>query len=262
MKLDLYQIDAFTDKVFGGNPAAVCILPEWLPDDILQNIATENNLSETAFLVEDTEAYQLKWFTPKAEIDLCGHATLASGYLVLDILKLRQNKVVFDSHTAGELIVTKDNNWLMMDFPARPPEPIEAPANLKDIIKTDFVEVRASRDLFVVLESQKDVEQLEPDLNLLLDIEQLGLIVTAPASETSIDFVSRFFVPKLNIPEDPVTGSAHSNLIPYWAEKLGKKDLMAKQISQRGGTLKCAHNRNRVSIGGQAVLYLKGEITF
>lgn len=264
MKLSMYQFDAFTDKVFGGNPAAVCLLEEWLPDKTMQNIALENNLSETAFLVPKDNGYELRWFTPKAEVDLCGHATLASAALILNELKLKEEKVEFYSPHSGLLSVTKDGDWLVLNFPARMPKPTKVPQNLEKILGAKCFEVLESRDLFVVLEDEQTVRNLTPDFEAIKKLDCFSIIVTAKADATSdnVDFVSRFFIPKLNIPEDPVTGSAHSSLIPYWSEKLGKNKLLAKQVSKRGGTLLCENKGDRVNMAGQAICYLRGEIQF
>ncbi|MGD9580935.1 MAG: PhzF family phenazine biosynthesis protein [Vampirovibrionia bacterium] len=264
MKLNLYQIDAFADKVFNGNPAAVCLLEEWLPEATMQNIALENNLSETSFLVPKDDGYEIRWFTPKAEVDLCGHATLASAALILKELKLKDDLVNFYSPHSGLLSVSKDDDWLVMDFPARMPETTKIPPNLERVLGCQFIEVLESRDLFVVLENEKTVKNLKPDIESIKRLDCFSIIVTAKAdqSEENIDFVSRFFIPKLDIAEDPVTGSAHSSLIPYLAEKLGKKKMLAKQLSSRGGLLKCEYNGDRVKIAGKAICYLRGKINF
>ena len=262
MKIKMYQVDAFTDTVFKGNPAAVCLLDKFLPDDVMLNIALENNLAETAFIVPENDNYLIRWFTPGYEIDLCGHATLASAFVVFNFISPEKETVKFLSKFSGELTVNKSNNLLSMDFPSRPPKNIEEPAGLKEALSVDFKKIMASRDLFVIFDKEEDVLNLKPDFRNLDMQNYLGVIVTAPASKNreSTDFVSRFFAPHINIPEDPVTGSAHCTLIPYWAEILGKDKLIAEQLSKRGGKLFCEYKKDRVIISGNAVCYLKGEI--
>ena len=257
MKLKLYQIDAFTNRVFSGNPAAVCPLTEWLDDQTLLAIAAENNLSETAFFVPQEENFHLRWFTPKAEVDLCGHATLATAFVIFDILKLARQHVSFQTKS-GILTVTKENALFTMDFPSREPLPCPVPRDLLGSLKIKPVEVLKSRDFLVLFENEKIIRQLSPDMALLMNLDALGVIVTAPGEK--VDFVSRFFAPKVGVPEDPVTGSAHSTLIPYWAKKLRKTKLHAHQISKRGGELFCELRGDRVKISGKAVKYLEGEI--
>jgi predicted PhzF superfamily epimerase YddE/YHI9 len=252
MKLDIYQVDAFTKEVFKGNPAAVCPLTEWLPSETMHKIALENNLSETAFFVKNGDVYEIRWFTPTFEIDLCGHATLASAFVIFNVLNLETDEIKFHSHKSGALSVEKNGDVLTLDFPVRPVSPVDAPAGLK------------ARDYFLVYETEQEVLDLKPDFSALhkiaafLKIDAHGFIVTAPGD--SSDFVSRFFAPEVGVFEDPVTGSSHCNLIPYWAEKLGKTELFARQVSARGGELFCELAGDRVKIGGNAVLYLKGEI--
>ncbi|MGH9947100.1 MAG: PhzF family phenazine biosynthesis protein [Pyrinomonadaceae bacterium] len=258
MKLEIFQVDAFTSKPFGGNPAAVVPLDAWLPDEVMQNIALENNLSETAFFVKSDNAYDLRWFTPTFEIDLCGHATLASAYVIFDLLKLEETRIKFSSQKSGELGVEKNGDVLTLDFPSRPPVACEAPEGLFEAIGKTPREVLKSRDYFLVYESEQDILDLKPNFSKLAEIPTHAVIVTAKG-ETS-DFVSRFFAPEAGINEDPVTGSAHCNLIPYWAEKLGKTEMFARQVSARGGELFCELSGDRVKIGGNATLYLKGEI--
>ncbi len=257
MNLKLYQIDAFADQVFSGNPAAVCPLDEWLDDDTLLAIARENNLSETAFFVPDGENFHLRWFTPKAEVDLCGHATLATAFVIFDIMRLKKEKISFQTKS-GTLTVTKEGSLLSMDFPAREPLPCPVPDDLTRSLRIEPVEVLKSRDFLVLFENEETVRQLSPDMALLMNLDALGVIVTAPGEK--VDFVSRFFAPKVGVPEDPVTGSAHSTLIPYWAKKLGKTKLHARQISERGGELFCELRGERVKISGSAVKYLEGQI--
>jgi PhzF family phenazine biosynthesis protein len=260
MRLPLYQVDAFTGDLFGGNPAAVCPLERWLPDATLQAIAAENNLSETAFFVGDGDSYALRWFTPTVEVDLCGHATLASGFVVMSFLEPEREAVSFRTVKAGTLTVTRNENMLAMDFPARPAAPAAAPAGLLEALGGTPRAVLRARDYLVVYDSAGAIAALAPDLAALAKVDCWAAIVTAPG-EDGIDFVSRFFAPKQGVPEDPVTGSAHCTLVPYWAKRLGKVELEARQLSRRGGALRCALNGNRVSIGGRAVVYLEGQIS-
>lgn len=260
MKLTIYQIDAFTKEVFKGNPAAVCPLKEWLDAEVMQKIALENNLSETAFFVKKGDIYEIRWFTPTYEIDLCGHATLASAFVIFEILKAEENSVKFHSHKSGTLSVEKNGDVLILDFPSRHVSPVEAPAGLIEAIGKKPKEVFKARDYFLVYENEQDVLEISPNFSKLLEIDAHGFIVTAKGENS--DFVSRFFAPEVGVFEDPVTGSSHCNLIPFWAERLGKNELFAKQISQRGGELFCELRGDRVKIGGNAILYLKGEIYF
>jgi PhzF family phenazine biosynthesis protein len=257
MKIPMFQIDAFTDKVFGGNPAAVCVLGDWLEDRVMQAIAMENNLSETAFLIKRTDHYDLRWFTPAAEIDLAGHPTLAAAFTIFEILKPGSKEVRFETNS-GTLTVTKEGDLLAMNFPATPATPCEPPEALIKGLGVTPREVLLSRDHMVVLESEADVLAVQPDFNLLTQLDSMGVMVTAPGDNS--DFVSRFFAPKMGIQEDPVTGSAHCTLIPYWAQRLGKSDLTAIQVSQRRGLLSCRDMGERVQIAGQAVLFFSGYI--
>jgi len=255
----LYQIDAFTDRLFGGNPAAVVPLQAWLDDETLQAIAAENNLAETAFYVPRGQDYHLRWFTPTVEVDLCGHATLAAAYVLYQIENAAISQLTFHTRS-GALTVMRDQEWLSLDFPARPPEPrAEDVERLTDALGASPRWVGKARDYFAVFDSEAEVRKLQPDLAKVAALDCLGLIVTAPGQDREVDFVSRFFAPQAGVPEDPVTGSAHCTLIPYWATQLGKATLLARQVSRRGGTLRCAYQRSRVIISGQAVLYLKGE---
>ncbi len=258
MKLDIYQVDAFTKKIFGGNPAAICPLEDWIDQELMQKIALENNLSETAFFVKRGDAYEIRWFTPTFEIDLCGHATLASAFVIFEILKLETETVKFHSHKSGELSVEKNGDLFVLDFPSRPVAKAEIPEGLIEALGKEPKEVLKARDYFLVYESEQEVLDIQPNFSKLLEIEAHGFIVTAKGENS--DFVSRFFAPEVGVFEDPVTGSAHCNLIPFWAERLGKTEMFAKQISQRGGELFCELKGDRVKIGGNAVLYLKGEI--
>jgi PhzF family phenazine biosynthesis protein len=258
MELSIFQVDAFSSKVFGGNPAAVCPLDNWLPDATLQSIALENNLSETAYFVRTENRYHLRWFTPAVEMDLCGHATLASAYVLFHQLDYQDETVYFDTKS-GELTVKRDGDLLVMDFPSRPPKPIAADAGLGAAMGGKPTEILASRDYFLVYETEDEVLSLQPDMGALARFEKAAFIATARGR--NCDFVSRFFAPKLGVPEDPVTGSAHSALIPYWAAKLAKNSLHAWQVSARRGELFCKFAGDRVEIAGHAVLYLKGRIT-
>lgn len=259
MTIPIYQADAFTDQLFGGNPAAICPLTEWLPDATMQKIAAENNLAETAYFVKEGDGYGLRWFTPELEIDLCGHATLASAHILFTELGYTGNAINFYTQKAGTLIVTRSGDKYTLDFPSRPPKPVIAPQELLIALggKTP-VEILKSRDYFVVYETEQDIRDMAPDFNLLARVDAIGIIVTAVGDEA--DFVSRFFAPAAGINEDPVTGSAHCNLIPYWAGKLGKDKLHAYQISSRKGELWCENKGDRVLMSGKAVTYLKGEI--
>ena len=258
MKVPLYQIDAFTSRVFGGNPAAVCPLKEWLDEAVLQAIAQENNLSETAFFVPAEHGYHLRWFTPVAEVDLCGHATLASAYVIFSIMDSSLSRVSFSSRS-GMLTVSKEGDLLAMDFPSQPPRPCDAPADLLDGLGKEPLEVLRSEDFFVVFSSEGEVRELKPDMAKLNNLPLRGVIVTAQGGGEA-DFVSRFFAPKYGVPEDPVTGSAHCALIPYWTERLNRKTLKAYQVSKRGGELFCTDHGKRVVIAGRAVKYLEGTI--
>ncbi len=258
MKLDIYQVDAFTKEVFKGNPAAICPLDEWISAELMQKIASENNLSETAFFVKSEDTYEIRWFTPTFEIDLCGHATLASAFVIFECLKLEEKLVKFHSHKSGELSVEKIGDVLTLDFPSRPVEKCDAPEGLIEAIGTQPKEIFKARDYFLVYENEQEVADIAPNFSRLLEIDAHGFIVTAKGD--SSDFVSRFFAPEVGVFEDPVTGSSHCNLIPFWAERLGKTKLFGKQISARGGELFCELKGDRVKIGGNAVLYFKGEI--
>ncbi len=257
MKVPYFQVDAFTDRVFGGNPAGVCVLDRWLDDTMLQRIAAENNLSETAFVVPLAEGFDLRWFTPTVEVDLCGHATLASAFVLFTELRHRDARAHFHTRS-GLLRATWDGKVVMLDFPARPGAPCAAPPALIEGLGHIPREVRKSRDYLAVLGSAAEVRSLAPDLPQIATLDCLGVIATAAGDDC--DFVSRFFAPGAGVPEDPVTGSAHCTLIPYWAEKLGRDKLTARQLSTRGGTIICEMRGDRVGIGGSAVLYSKAEI--
>ncbi len=254
-----YHVDAFTNHVFSGNPAGVCPLKEWLDDITLQKIAAENNLSETAFFVKQKDHFDLRWFTPKTEIDLCGHATLASAFVLFHHLGFSSHQVSFSTRS-GVLSVSKDKKGcLSMDFPARPGKPVMAPESLIKGLGKNVKYVYKARDYLVILDSEDEVRNMKPDFQELSNLDCTGVIITAKGSE--VDFVSRFFAPRVGVLEDPVTGSSHCTLIPYWTEKLGKKRLIAHQVSRRGGELFCELAQDRVRISGNAVLYMKAEIT-
>ncbi len=257
MELPFYQVDAFTSKVFRGNPAGVCPLSAWLPDEVMQSIAAENNLSETAFFVPEPGGFALRWFTPVTEIDLCGHATLASAHVLFEHLGFVGETIRFSSQS-GPLFVTREQGLITLDFPTWDPVPRDIPEALTLALGVRPVELYANRDFLALLPSPQHVLDLKPDLELLSTLDGLCIIVTAQGRE--YDFISRVFVPREGIPEDPVTGSAHCSLIPYWAARLGKKKLRAYQASSRGGELFCELRGERVAIAGQAALYLKGTI--
>jgi len=260
MKIPIYQVDAFTSEVFSGNPAAVCLLDTWIDDERLQSIAAENNLSETAFLVQTEKGFDLRWFTPVTEVALCGHATLASAFVLFACRNWPADIVRFQTRISGELVVTRRDNLLEMDFPARPSFARTSPAGLKEALGIASGRVFGSaEDLMVVLDGESAVREVQPDFGALERVECRGVIITARGDRS--DFVSRFFAPRVGVPEDPVTGSAHCVLIPYWASVLGKDVLHAFQVSKRGGELLCANAGDRVKISGRAALYLEGTIT-
>jgi PhzF family phenazine biosynthesis protein len=260
MNIPVYQVDAFASRVFSGNPAAVCMLDTWIDDRMLQSIAAENNLSETAFLVRNDDGFDIRWFTPATEVALCGHATLASAYILFTRLKWPAESIRFLTRKSGQLVVTQRDDLLELDFPARPASVRTPPAGLREALGIAPKEVFGSaEDLLVVLDSQKAVQEVKPDFGALERVACRGTIITARGDQS--DFVSRFFAPRVGIPEDPVTGSAHCVLIPYWAGVLGKNDLHAFQISKRGGELFCIHAGDRVKFSGKAVLYMEGTIT-
>lgn len=260
MKLQIFQVDAFTSEPFGGNPAAVVPLGEWLADEVMLKIAAENNLSETAFFVKEGERYHIRWFTPTVEVNLCGHATLASAHVILNELKLEDAFIPFHSDRSGHLGVEKHGDKLVLDFPAYPSVEIEQSDELAQAVGKVPSKVWETQGNMVMLrlESEEDVRNLAPDFHALAQLEYDEVIVTAPGDDC--DFASRMFAPRIGIPEDPVTGAIHCSLIPYWAEELGKNELFARQVSARGGELFCELNSGRVEIGGHARLYLKGEI--
>jgi PhzF family phenazine biosynthesis protein len=259
MRIKLFQVDAFTNRVFCGNPAAVCVLDEWLDDLLMQQIAAENNLSETAFSVKHDNAYEIRWFTPNSEVDLCGHATLATAHVLFNHYGLAGEKIVFHTKERGTLGVIREGDFLTLDFPADPPEKIDEPQKLIDAIgKTPVESYRGRSDYLLIYHTQRDIEAITPDFVRLTEVDLRGIIVSAPGDDN--DFVSRFFAPKLEINEDPVTGSAHTTLTPFWSERLGKNAMTARQLSNRKGDLQCKLIGSRVHITGQAVTYLVGEI--
>ncbi len=257
MNLPYYHVDAFTGKLFAGNPAGVCLLDEWLPDTLLQSIAAENNLSETSFVVRREAIFELRWFTPLIEVDLCGHATLAAAHVIFQHLAFQGSEISFQTRS-GALIVTRLEALLALDFPSRPGLPCSAPVELTRGLGRIPRFVAKARDYLVVFETEEEILELRPEMNALLHLDALGVIVTAPG--TDCDFVSRFFAPRAGVPEDPVTGSAHCTLIPYWAKRLGRTKLRARQCSARGGELICEDRGERVTIAGQAVTYASGMI--
>ena len=258
MRIPIYQVDAFTDRVFSGNPAAVCPLESWLETEVMQAIAAENNLSETAFFIANGDAYDIRWFTPKAEIDLAGHPTLATAHAIFTEIEPGRRSVCFNTKLGDVLSVVEDDGVLTMDFPARPPAPAEGIDEMADALGARPELFLAARDAFAVFGSEEELQALSPDMAKLTEFAFLGTIATAPGDE--VDFVSRFFAPRHGIPEDPVTGSAHCELIPYWADRLDKTMLRARQISDRGGDVYCEYLGERVKIGGWAVTFMCGEI--
>jgi len=257
MKLPIYQIDAFASKPFEGNPAAVCPLEAWLPDGLMQLIAEENNLSETAFFVATDEGFHIRWFTPTTEVDLCGHATLAAAHVLFECLDYGQDEILFDSRS-GLLSVAKEGDLLVLDFPAQPPVPCETPIQIQHAFGIEAVACLKAEDYLVVFELEEDLLLADPDLDLLRELDGRGVIIAAPSQ--NYDFVSRFFAPNFGINEDPVTGSSFTQLAPYWAERLGRRKLYATQLSSRGGEVICELKGDRVAIAGRAVKYLQGEI--
>ncbi len=257
MELTLYQIDAFANKTFEGNPAAICPLDDWLSDDLMQSIATENNLSETAYFIKTNNGYHIRWFTPTHEVNLCGHATLASAYVIFNILQHTENEILFDSKS-GLLTVKRNSDWLEMDFPSQPPVSCDTPQLILDAFDATPVECLKSEDYIVVFENEETILNSKPLLSLLSELDLRGVAITSRS--TKYDFITRFFAPKYGINEDPVTGSAFTQLIPYWSNKLHKYNLNAKQVSNRGGEVKCIYSGDRVGISGKAVKYMVGTI--
>jgi len=258
--LKLYQIDAFAEELFTGNPAAVCVLESWLEEGLMQNIAMENNLAETAFVVKTEDHYQIRWFTPELEVDLCGHATLAAAYVLFEYYGHSSDLIQFQSARSGPLAVKKETSGeLTLDFPVDPLEEIPTIKEITDALGKDPIALyKGKTDYLLIYNNEQEITLMNPNFFLLDKVDARGIIVSAPGNE--VDFVSRFFAPRCGIPEDPVTGSAHTSLTPYWAKQLGKQDMVAKQLSKRGGTLKCTLLGDRVLISGKAVPYLSGEI--
>ncbi len=257
MKLKIFQVDAFASTVFEGNPAAVCPLDEWLSDSTMQNIAMENNLSETAFFVRQADRYRLRWFTPTTEVDLCGHATLASAHVLFEHLGYDRKEIRFDSNS-GELNVRKAGDRLVMNFPVSSLQKVKVPSFLEKAIGVSAKELYRDTDYLYVIESEEQLRSLDPDIRALQKADVRGIIVTAPGEE--YDFVSRFFAPAAGVDEDPVTGSAHTMLTPYWGNRLNKKELVGRQVSTRGGTVYCHEKGERVEISGEACTFMEGEI--
>lgn len=252
-----YVVDAFTDQVFRGNQAAVCVLDKWLPEELMLNITKENNFSETAFTVKEGSKYHLRWFTPGGEIDLCGHATLGTAYVLFRFYEQSSDRLVF-STLSGDLIVTKKNDLLEMEFPAYELKPVPVTDAMADALGVRPVKAFMGRDLLCVLDSAEKVRKLQPDLDKVKELDGLLLQVTAPGEET--DSVSRSFAPKLGVAEDPVCGSGNCHIIPYWADTLGKETLVAYQASKRGGTLYCRREGTKIFMSGKAALYSIDEL--
>ena len=259
-EINFYLVDAFSDHNFGGNAAAVCPLTEWLPDETLLKMAQQHNQSETAFFVRTDEGYELRWFTTLHEINLCGHATLAASHVIFEYLDYPSSTIIFSTRFVGELRVTRSGDWLTLDFPAWATTVVEQPPAdlLAGLGLSEAQEVRVARDYLVILRDRQQVESVQPDMHQL---QRLGKMICISAADDEYDFVSRFFCPGESLWEDPVTGSTHSMLIPYWGEKLGKTEMQARQVSARGGDLRCQWQGDRVLIGGQATTYLIGTIT-
>ena len=258
MKIPIYQVDAFTSKIFKGNPAAVCPLNEWIDQEIMHNIAQENNLSETAFFVKNDEKFDIRWFTPLSELDLAGHPTLATAHVILKELKINSETLIFKTKINDTLKVIYKDDLYLMDFPSREPEIEKNIDKVAEALGKKPVALYKHRDAVAIFEKEEDIKNIYPNMEKLKNLDYPAVIVTAPGNE--VDFVSRNFAPKLGIPEDPVTGSAHCELIPYWSKIFNKKVLIANQISKRGGKLYCTYNGDRVTIGGNAITFLKGEI--
>lgn len=259
-KLKLFQIDAFTDQVFGGNPAAILVLDQWIPEEKMQQIADENNLAETAFVVQkDLDNFEIRWFTPTVEVDLCGHATLAAAHVLFTYFEHALDKINFHSQASGLLSVTRNGENLSLDFPVDVYKKIAVPEELINAFgPTPIESYKGKTDYVLLFSNQEDIEKARPNLDMIKRIKARGVIISAPGKK--VDFVSRFFAPQSGIDEDPVTGSAHTTLTPIWSEKLGKDILTAKQLSRREGNLYCELKGNRVRISGKAVTYLIGQL--
>ena len=259
--MKIFKVDAFTDSLFSGNPAAIVILEKWLSDDLMQKIAMENNLSETAFILKQADShYEIRWFTPETEVDLCGHATLGAAHVILSHLENQKPNVLFNSKS-GDLKVEKSGKMYWLDFPSQPPKPVSMSKLLPEALGTVPLYAGYNVYLMVLVESEKIVREMTPNLQMIRNLDVRGVIVTAPSESERIDFVSRFFAPAVGVPEDPVTGSAHTVLTPFWGKRLNKKQLNAQQISKRGGNLSCIDEGERVKIGGSAVTFLEGSIS-
>ncbi len=257
--MKIYQLDAFTDKIFSGNPAAICPLDEWLSDEIMLKIAAENNLAETAFYVKQGEKYHIRWFTPTTEVDLCGHATLATAYIIFNYENYFEDVIQFFSPRSGNLMVSKKGDLLTLNFPTDELKKVALTSELLDCFEIKpILAFKGKADYMLVFENETDIQTIIPNLKLISNLKARGVIVTAKGNQS--DFVSRFFGPTVGVNEDPVTGSAHTTLIPFWAERLGKTELSAIQLSERKGHLLCKFLGDRVEISGQVKLYMKGEI--
>lgn len=257
MQLHFHQVDAFSDRPFAGNPAMVYRLDQWLEDGLMQQVAAEHNLAETAFVVAEDDGYRIRWFTPCTEVPLCGHATLASAHVLFDVYAEQAPRLDFKSRS-GLLSVSRENGRLWLDFPRIDPQPLTEPVAVAEALGCEVREVYQTRELFVVLDSEQAVRDCAPDMAALARLPGLGVIVTAPGERH--DFVSRYFAPGIGIPEDPVTGSTHCSLVPYWAARLGKSELQAFQCSTRGGELFCRLEGERVKIGGMARRVASGTL--
>jgi len=256
-ELTLYQIDAFTDRRFGGNPAGVCPLESWLPDRTLQAIAAENNVAETAFFIPDGEGFKLRWFTPTVEVDLCGHATLATGFVIAEFLEPGRKAMRFSTRS-GALGVSRDGDSFVLDFPVRATKPVDPAPDMTKALGAQPKQVQAAQSWLAIFEREADVRNLKPDDAAIVALGRDGIIATAPGQDR--DYVCRYFVPQAGIPEDPATGMAQCTLMPYWAERLGRTKLTGRQISARVGEFRCELKGDRVRIAGNAVCYLKGSI--
>jgi len=260
IRLDIFQVDAFTDRLFGGNPAAVIPLQTWLPDELMQEIAAENNLSETAFFVPSENGFHIRWFTPAVEVALCGHATLATSLVIFERLNYTSDTIFFESKS-GILTVFRKDGMIFLDFPKQETVPATLPAEIARAFKfSPFETWKANDDYMLIFEKEEEIRDLEPDFGELKKVPARGIIVSAPGSQPGTDFVSRFFAPGSGIDEDPVTGSAHTKLVPYWAARLGKPHLTARQISKRSGLLTCENKGDRVLMGGHGKLFMEGSI--
>lgn len=260
MQLAIYQVDAFSSEVFGGNPAAVCPLHEWLSEDLMLKIAQENNLSETAFYKKnETNGYDIRWFTPTSEVDLCGHATLSAAYILYTKEGYLGDQIIFSSYS-GQLVVTRNrDNWFCLDFPTDSLHYVSISNGMLGLFNIEPIEIwKGKTDYLFIYENEQQIKTIIPNIEAIKKLDSRGVIVSAKGEK--VDFVSRFFAPKIGIDEDPVTGSTHTSLIPYWSEILEKQELVANQLSERGGLIKCKYCKNRVAISGQCILYLSGFI--